>query len=90
MAGITGLLLAAGFSRRFGGDKLLALIDDQPLIAHSAGSLSPCDRIIAVVRADDQALQAVLKNLHIDYVQSAARARHGSFHRLRGQRQRRQ
>lgn len=66
MAEITGLLLAAGQSRRFGGNKLLAQYRHQPLVLHSAASLSPCDRIIAVVRADDTALQKLLENAGIE------------------------
>lgn len=68
MAEITGVLLAAGFSRRFGSPKLLAEINNQPLIAHSVAALAPCDQIIAVVQADDQPLQSVLKSLGIDWV----------------------
>jgi len=68
MADITGVLLAAGFSTRFGTNKLLHEIDGQSLIAHSAAALSPCDRVVAVVRADDEALQAVLHTLGVDCV----------------------
>jgi len=68
MAEITGVLLAAGFSSRFGSSKLLYDIDNQPLIARSAAALSPCDRVIAVVRADDTAVQSALHTLGIDCV----------------------
>lgn len=68
MADITGVLLAAGFSTRFGDNKLLHEIDGQALIAHSAAALSPCDRVVAVVRADDEALQTVLHTLGVDCV----------------------
>lgn len=68
MADITGILLAAGFSTRFGADKLLFEIDEQALITHSAAVLSPCDRVIAVVRADDKVLQSVLNTLGVDCV----------------------
>lgn len=68
MADITGVLLAAGFSSRFGANKLLVEIDDQPLIAHSAAALSPCDRVIAVVRADDEVMQSELHSLGVDCV----------------------
>jgi molybdenum cofactor cytidylyltransferase len=68
MADITGVLLAAGVSTRFGDHSLLHEIDGQALIAHSAAALSPCDRVVAVVRADDGALQTVLHTLGIDCV----------------------
>ncbi len=68
MADITGVLLAAGFSRRFGSHKLLAEFNGQPVIAHSAAALEPCDQIIAVVQGDDQPLQSMLKTLGIDWV----------------------
>lgn len=68
MADITGVLLAAGFSTRFGANKLLSDIDDQTLIAHSAAALSPCDRIVAVVRADDGMLQSELHTIGVDCV----------------------
>ena len=72
MADITGVLLAAGFSRRFGAGKfhgkLLYELDHQPLIAHSAAALAPCDSIVAVVRADDVVLQSVLRTLDVDCV----------------------
>ena len=68
MAEITGVLLASGFSTRFGANKLLTRLDHQPLIAHSAAALSPCDRVIAVVRIVDAALQAELRVLGIDCV----------------------
>ncbi|WP_299838316.1 NTP transferase domain-containing protein [uncultured Paracoccus sp.] len=48
----TGLLLAAGASRRFGPeDKLLALVAGQPLLSHAAAAMRAAvlDRRIAVV-----------------------------------------
>ena len=71
MADITGVLLAAGFSTRFGANKLLTRIDQLPLIAHSAAALAPCDRVIAVVRFGDAALQSELHRLGIDCVFNA-------------------
>ncbi|UCB55020.1 MAG: nucleotidyltransferase family protein [Thiotrichales bacterium] len=68
MADITGVLLAAGFSTRFGTNKLITELDQKPLIAHSAGALSPCDRVIAVVRIVDAALQSELRDHSIDCV----------------------
>lgn len=68
MAELTGVLLAAGFGSRFGTPKLLAQIEDRPVIAYSVAALAPCEHIIAVVRADDDALQAVLDGLSIHWI----------------------
>jgi molybdenum cofactor cytidylyltransferase len=51
MAEITGILLAAGSGTRFGGDKLRASVGGSPLLALSARSLLPCDRIVVVVQS---------------------------------------
>ena len=68
MPEITGLLLAAGQSRRFGGNKLLTEIDERAMILHAAASLSPCDRLLAVVRREDLALQQLLQEASIKLV----------------------
>jgi len=68
MPDITGLLLAAGKSRRFGSNKLLVQLAGRELLLHSAVALSPCDRVIAVVRADDIGLQALLRSTGIETV----------------------
>lgn len=69
MPEITGLLLAAGNGHRFGsGHKLLTPIENRPLILHSADSLSPCDRVIAVIRTGDQTLQQILLAAGIESV----------------------
>jgi molybdenum cofactor cytidylyltransferase len=68
MSDITGVLLAAGFSTRFGANKLLHEIDGQVLIAHSASALTHCDRVVAIVRADDEALQTVLHTIAVECV----------------------
>ncbi len=59
---IAGILLAAGASRRFGGDKLLAEIGQgRKIAALSCAALRPCvDRLIAVVRPGAEALSACL------------------------------
>ena len=68
MPDITGLLLAAGSGRRFGGNKLLAELKGKPLVLHAATSLSPCDHLIAVVRKEDRALQQILQAADIPFV----------------------
>jgi molybdenum cofactor cytidylyltransferase len=68
MPEITGLLLAAGLSRRFGAPKLLYDIRGKPLILHSAACLQACDRILAVVRPEDRPLQRCLQQAGIETV----------------------
>lgn len=59
---IVGILLAAGSSRRFGGDKLLhRLPDGRPLAVAAADSLRPaCDRLLAVLRPGADRLAELL------------------------------
>ena len=59
---IVGILLAAGSSRRFGGDKLLhRLPDGRPLAVAAADRLRPaCDRLVAVLRPGADHLAALL------------------------------
>lgn len=58
---IAGLLLAAGAGTRFGGDKLLAELEGQPLAAHALGALgSATDSVVAVIRPGDAPLRALL------------------------------
>jgi len=68
MPEIAGLLLAAGASRRFGAPKLLHQIQGKPLILRAAASLHACDRLLAVVRADDTTLQQCLQQAGIETV----------------------
>jgi molybdenum cofactor cytidylyltransferase len=59
---IVGILLAAGSASRFGGDKLLAPLEDgTPLGLRALINLAACvDRVVAVVRPGDQALALAL------------------------------
>lgn len=68
MTEITGVLLAAGQSTRFGSNKLLAEINHRPLVLHAAASLSPCSRLLAVVRRDDMELQRLLNEVSIELI----------------------
>ena len=53
------LLLAAGFSRRYGSDKRLA--GTPPLILRTLSTLIPChDRVLVVLRHQDEALHQLL------------------------------
>lgn len=61
-----GVVLAGGFARRFGdGDKTLATLDGQPLVAHAVGALRPLvDTIVVSCRAAQrEAFAAVLDDV---------------------------
>lgn len=68
MTDITGLLLAAGVGKRFGSHKLLADVHGQPLILRSARCLSPCGRVVAVVRENDEIMHRCLAQAGIEMV----------------------
>ena len=68
MPEITGVLLAAGQSQRFGSNKLLAEIDNRAMILHAATALSPCESLLAVVRPHDLAVQKLLRESSINFV----------------------
>ena len=61
---IAGLLLAAGYSRRFGGDKLLAPLHGRPLIVWSAETIAAeVEALYVVVPAGDVARRAAVAAL---------------------------
>jgi 2-C-methyl-D-erythritol 4-phosphate cytidylyltransferase len=52
---VSAIIVAAGSSQRMGFDKLLSLIGDKPVVAHSIDRFEQCDEIdevILVVRSD--------------------------------------
>ena len=61
---IVGVLLAAGSASRFGGGKLLALLEDgTPLGVRALINLAPCvDSVVAVVRPGDALLARALED----------------------------
>ena len=63
----TGILLAAGEGRRFGGPKQLARVDGRPLIEHALETLHDLDRRIVVLgaRADEVRAGADLRGAEI-------------------------
>jgi molybdenum cofactor cytidylyltransferase len=68
MPEITGLLLAAGKSQRFGTQKLLAEYQGLPIVLHSARALSNCDRVIAIINDKDIELQKTLDAAGVETV----------------------
>jgi len=71
---IAGLLLAAGHSRRFGGDKLLAPLHGRPVIAWSASALAGAvERTWAVVPPDVPSMHTVLSSLGVQTVEHPGR-----------------
>jgi CTP:molybdopterin cytidylyltransferase MocA len=59
--GVSAILLAAGAGSRFGGGKLLAKLNDMPLVEHVLVALeaSPVDKTVVVVGADAKRLREV-------------------------------
>lgn len=58
---IIGLLLAAGGARRFGSQKLVALLDGVPVVRHAFDALSPAtDGVVVVVGSDSDAVTRAL------------------------------
>lgn len=71
---IAGLLLAAGRSTRFGGDKLLALLHGRPVLFWSAAALAPeVDALFLVVPPDSAPRIAALDGIPAVVVEHAGR-----------------
>ena len=61
---IVGLLLAAGGARRFGSQKLVATLDDVPLVRHAAQALAQeMDELIVVVGSESAAVTRALDGM---------------------------
>ena len=72
---IAGLLLAAGASRRFGTDKLLASLDGRPVLRWSAAALQRAtDLLYVVMPPDASAYAAALRDVPHHPVPHAGRA----------------
>lgn len=67
---IMGLVLAAGFSRRFGADKrFVAMSDERPITLAAAMNLKAhVDHVRVVVKTEDEALIALLSSQEIDVI----------------------
>lgn len=71
---IAGLLLAAGRSRRFGGDKLLADLQGRPVVAWSADALiAAVDATWIVVPPHAGALREAVRGRGLVFVEHAGR-----------------
>ena len=69
---IAGLLLAAGGARRFGSQKLVAPLDNVPLVRHAAESLAnEVDELIAVVGSEAAAVTKALEGIGVRVVENA-------------------
>lgn len=80
---IVGVLLAAGYGRRFGADKLLHPLADATPLAVAAGRAlrASCPRAVAVVRPEQAVLAGLLESEGLQVVCCAA-ARGGMGHSL--------
>jgi len=70
---IGGVLLAAGTSSRFGGaNKLLEVVDGEPIVRHAAATLieAGCAPIIVVVGHDHQQVRDALTDLDVTVVEN--------------------
>jgi molybdenum cofactor cytidylyltransferase len=71
---IAGLLLAAGRSARFGGDKLLAPLHGRPVLFWSAAAIAPeVDALYVVVPPGDPARRSAVDGLASVVVEHAGR-----------------
>ena len=69
---IAGLLLAAGGARRFGSQKLVASLDNVPLVRHAAEALaSEVDELIVVVGSEAAAVTNALDGIDARIVENA-------------------
>jgi len=70
-AGVAGVLLAAGTSSRFGErNKLLATLDEEPLVVHAARTLGDAglDRVVVVVGHEADRVRAALADHDVAFV----------------------
>jgi CTP:molybdopterin cytidylyltransferase MocA len=76
-SGVWAIVLAAGAGSRFGGGKLLAKLNDTPLVEHVLVALeaSPVDKTVVVVGADAGRLRAVCEPYGVRVVENQEWAR---------------
>ncbi|MEO6877644.1 MAG: nucleotidyltransferase family protein [Gemmatimonadaceae bacterium] len=69
---IAGLLLAAGGARRFGSQKLVALLGGEPLVRRAAQVLAATtDRVTVVVGNEAAVVQSALNGLAVHFVENS-------------------
>ena len=74
-AGVAGIVLAAGAARRFGGPKLLAMLDGAPLVRHAVATLLHAGLApVVVVTGDDDGVTGALAGLDVTVVRGAHHA----------------
>jgi len=75
---IAAIVLAAGSSRRFGSQKLLADVGGQPMIRRTVLNIlaSAVDVVLVVVGADDEAVRGALGGLDVAFIHNPRHA-HG-------------
>lgn len=72
---IAGIVLAAGFAKRAGGeDKLLVPVEGRPIIRHVAGAACDAglDPVVVVVRPGAVALRRALRDLEVTVIENPA------------------
>jgi molybdenum cofactor cytidylyltransferase len=74
---VAGVLLAAGQGTRFGGDKLVARLDGEPLVRHAAAMLvrAGVRELVVVVGPDSKSIEAALSEVLECGPRSPVRAR---------------
>jgi molybdenum cofactor cytidylyltransferase len=67
----TIIVLAAGFSRRFGSPKQLHLVDGEPLVRRAARIAREAGNTIVVIPPNAQAIRDALQNVDVTIVENA-------------------
>ena len=70
---IAGLVLAAGRSTRFGGDKLTAMLGAQPVVRWSVSALQEMSAVYVVVGIVSDGVRAALDGLDVVFVENPVR-----------------
>jgi molybdenum cofactor cytidylyltransferase len=67
---LTIIVLAAGFSRRFGSPKQLHLVDGEPLVRRAARIASASGDTIVVIPSGNQPIRDALENLDVTIIEN--------------------
>jgi molybdenum cofactor cytidylyltransferase len=71
---LTAIVLAAGFSRRFGSPKQLFVLDGEPLVRRAARAAREVALTIVVISKDAPAIRGALDGLDVTIVENAEAA----------------